>query len=91
MINKIIASVGIVGVVTVGAFFSNKTDVPAMSAPVQYATEEPELQIIRESAGEIYEYPSIEDMEIIEDIPQDSVVHYLLFQETPNGDVYTIK
>ena len=55
------------------------------------ATTPGEAIIIRESEGVFYEYPSTEDAAIIQNIEQDSVVHYLLFQETNEGDVYTIK
>lgn len=91
MLNKVIASLGIVGVVTIGAFFSNKTEAPAMTVSNTEMFGQVDMGIVRESGGEIYEYPSIEDLEIIEDIPQDSVVNSLMFQETLSGDVYSIK
>ncbi len=48
-------------------------------------------EVLVESAGTVYEYPSVEDASILRDTPEDSLVHYILFQEKPSGDVYSIK
>lgn len=53
--------------------------------------DESEMSILKESRGEISEYPSLEDAAIIMDMEEDTLTHYLFFQETPNGDVYSIK
>lgn len=70
------------------------TDHRVSDIPLERSTDfaEPsEMSVIKESGGEIYEYPSMEDAAIILDISEDSLTHYILFQENPNGDEYKIE
>lgn len=91
MVKEVIVGASLLGFLTVGALVSNETEPQSMLIAEESHTDTT-MQVIREeSSGEIFEYPSIEDLEIIEGTPQDSVVHYIIFQEKPDGDEYSIK
>jgi hypothetical protein len=70
------------------------TDTRAPQAEVErieeYQAETP-LEVVRESDGIFYEYPSMEDAGVINSTSEDSIVHFIMFQEKVDGDVYSIK
>jgi hypothetical protein len=72
------------GLIQESTYVSLQTDIPEPQVDTI-------LTVVRMSDTLSYEYPSMEDASIVTDIAQDSLVHYIMFQEKPGGDVYTIR
>lgn len=69
---------------------SDNNSEPQLTESIGTEYTEP-MEVAIDRQGLTYEYPSMEDASIITDVPEDSIVHYILFQEKPEGDVYYIK
>lgn len=87
---KTILILGTVITTFIAALIATDNSAPQLTDSIETEYIEP-MEIAVESEGLIYEYPSMEDASIIIDMPEDSLVHYILFQEKPDGDVYYIK
>lgn len=72
------------------ALIATDNSAPQLTESIETEYTEP-IEVAIESRGLTYEYPSMEDASIITDVPEDSIVHFILFQEKPEGDVYRIK